>query len=60
MTALPPLPVAGPLLVDGLLLAFGKALPRKAPDIIAILTALAAMAVCAAMTARAADGPLVY
>ena len=60
MTALPPVPVAGPLLVAGLLLAFGKVLPRKAPDIVAILTALAAMAVCAAMTARAVDGPLVY
>lgn len=60
MTALPPVPVAGPLLVAGLPLAFSKALPRKAPDIIAILTALAAMAVCAVMTARAVDGPLIY
>ena len=60
MTALPPVPVAGPLLVAGLLLAFGKMLPRKTPDILAILTALAAMAVCAVMTTRAAHGPLVY
>jgi len=60
LTALPPVPVAGPLLIAGLLLVFGKALPRKAPDIVAILTALAAAAVCAAMTARAAGGPSVY
>ncbi len=60
MSALPPVPVAGPLLIAGLLLAFGRALPRKAPDIVAILTALAAMAACAAMTAQAAGGPLTY
>ena len=57
---LPPMPVAGPLLVAGLLLVFGKLLPRRLPDVVAILTALAAAAVCAVMTARAADGPLVY
>ncbi len=57
---LPPLPVAGPLLVAGLLLVFGRLLPRKLPDVIAILTALAAASVCAVMTAHAASGPLVY
>ncbi len=57
---LPPIPVAGPLLVAGLLLAFGKVLPRRTPDVVAILTALAAAAVCAVMTVRASSGPLVY
>ena len=57
---LPPLPVAGPLLVASLLLVFGKVLPRRVPDVVAILTALAAAAACAAMTAEATGGPLTY
>jgi multicomponent Na+:H+ antiporter subunit D len=58
--ALPPLPVAGPLAVAGLMLAAGRLLPRRVPDMLAILTALAAGLVCAAMLARAADAPLVH
>ena len=57
---LPPVPVAGPLLVAGLLLVFSKVLPRHAPDVIAILTALAAAGLCAIMTAHAAHGPITY
>ncbi len=57
---LPPLPVAGPLAIAGLLLATGHVLPRRLPDIVAIATAVAAAAICAMMAARAADGPLVY
>ncbi len=57
---LPPVPVAGPLLVAGLLLASGSLLPRRMPDVVAIVTALVAAAACAAMTVRAADGPLIY
>ncbi len=57
---LPPLPVAGPLAIAGLLLATGHVLPRRMPDIVAIATALAAAVICALMAARAADAPLVY
>lgn len=58
--SLVPLPVAAPLAVAGLLLVFSKALPRKSPDVVAIMTALAVATICAVMTARAAGGPLVY
>ncbi len=57
---LPPLPVAGPLAVAGLLLVFSHALPRRVPDLIAILTAIAAVAVCIVMAAHTAAHPLVY
>lgn len=60
LAMLPPLPVAGPLGVAGLLLALSKALPRPVPDVIAILVALAASAVCATMAAHVGQHPLVY
>ena len=59
-SVLPPLPVAGPLAVAGLLLATGHALPRRMSDMVALLTAIVAAAICAVMAARAIDGPLVY
>jgi multicomponent Na+:H+ antiporter subunit D len=57
---LPPLPVAGPLAVAGLLLVFSRMLPGRVPDIIALCTALGAGAVCATMAAHAGGQPLVY
>ena len=57
---LPPLPVAGPLVVAGLLLAFGRMLPRHAPDAIAILTAAGVCALCLVMATHTASAPLVY
>ncbi len=60
MAALPPLPVAVPLAIAGLLLAFGKMLPSRTPDVIALATALAAGAVCLVMVAGSAHAPLVY
>jgi multicomponent Na+:H+ antiporter subunit D len=60
VASLPPWPVAGPLAVAGLLLAGGKLLPRHGPDILALLTALAAAAVCVALATGAADGPIIY
>ena len=58
--ALPPLVVAVPLAVAGLLLAASRILPARVPDVIAILTALAAGVCCAVMAVHALDGPLVY
>ena len=55
----PPLPVALPLLVASLLLAFSHALPRRAPDTIAIATALIGAGLCAAMATRTGQAPLV-
>jgi multicomponent Na+:H+ antiporter subunit D len=59
MNLLVPMPVAGPLCIAGLLVAFGKLLPRRAPDIIAVLTSLGACAVCAVLLRAAAADPLV-
>jgi multicomponent Na+:H+ antiporter subunit D len=60
MTVLPPLPVAGPLAVAGLLLAGGHVLPPRVADVAAVLVALAAAACCALMAVDAAQAPLVY
>jgi multicomponent Na+:H+ antiporter subunit D len=57
---LPPLPVAGPLAVAGLLLVFGRMVPRNVPDVVAILTALGCAAVCLLMAMQTAQHPLVY
>ncbi len=57
---LPPLPVAGPLAVAGLLLMLSKALPRPLPDVIALLTALGVVLVCIVLAGHAAPQPLVY
>jgi multicomponent Na+:H+ antiporter subunit D len=58
--SLPPLAVAVPLAIAGLLLAFSRILPARLPDIVAIVTALATGLCCAVMAAHALDGPLVY
>ena len=60
MQLLPPLPVAGALALAGLLLVFGTRLPRRVPDVIAVLAALAAGAACLAMVWGSARAPLVY
>lgn len=57
---LPPLPVAGPLAVAGLLLVFSRVLPKFVPDVIALLTALIAAGICVIMAAHTAAHPLVY
>ncbi len=54
-----PMPVAGPLLIAGLLLAFGRLLPRRGPDVVAILTVLAAAATCVVLLLHATAHPLV-
>jgi multicomponent Na+:H+ antiporter subunit D len=60
MSVLPPLPVAGPMVAAGLLLAGAHVLPPKLADVISVLVALAAAACCGWMAAEAAQGPLVY
>ena len=60
MALLPPLPVVVPLAIAGLLLALGKHLPRYVPDTIALLTSLAAGAICGVMVWGSAQAPLVY
>ena len=57
---LPPLPVAGPLILAAVLLAFSRVLPRTVPDMLAILMASAVAALCIVMAAHAGSGPLVY
>ena len=57
---LPPLPVAGPLGIAGLLLALSTLLPRRVPDVVAIATAVAAAAVCLVMAMNTGEHPLVY
>ncbi len=57
---LPPLPVAIPLLVAGVMLVLSHVLPGRVPDGVATVVALACGGLCALMAARAADGPLVY
>ena len=57
---LPPIPVAGSLAIAGVLLLFGSFLPRKAPDVMSLLTALGAGVICAVMAAHTATHPLVY
>ena len=57
---LPPLAVAGPLCVAGLLLALSTLLPRRVPDIVAIATAIAVAVICVVMAMHTARQPLVY
>jgi multicomponent Na+:H+ antiporter subunit D len=57
---LAPLPVVLPLLVAGVLLAFSKLLPARAPDLIAVLTTLLAGGLCASLAVHTGDQPLVY
>lgn len=57
---LPPLPVAGPLAIAGLLLVFSRVLPKYVPDVIALLTVLSAGVICGIMASATATHPLVY
>jgi multicomponent Na+:H+ antiporter subunit D len=60
ISILPPLPVAGPLAIAGLLLALSTLLPRRMPDVIALATTIAAAVVCVIMAMNTAQHPLVY
>jgi multicomponent Na+:H+ antiporter subunit D len=60
MSLLPPLPVAGPMVAAGLLLASAHILRPRIADAIAVLVALAAAACCGWMAVQATDAPLVY
>ena len=59
VASLPALTVAVPLAVAGMLLVFSRLVPRHVPDIVAVLTALAAAASCLAMAKATAHAPLV-
>ena len=56
----PPLAVALPLAVGGLLLLIGRHLPWRLPDLIATATAMAVAAMAVVMALAATDAPLVY
>jgi multicomponent Na+:H+ antiporter subunit D len=58
--ALPALPVAVPLLVAAVLVGLGHVIRRKAADAVALATAVVVAALCAALLARTAGGPVVY
>lgn len=58
--ALPPLPVAVPLAIAGVLLLCNRLLPGRAPDLVALLTALFAAAASALLLRDAAAGPITY
>jgi multicomponent Na+:H+ antiporter subunit D len=58
--ALPPLPVAVPLAVAGVLLLCNRLLPGRVPDIVALLAALFAAATSALLLRDAAAGPITY
>ena len=60
MDALPALPVAVPLLVAAALVGLGPVIRRKVADAVALATAVAVSALCAALLARTAGGPVVY
>jgi multicomponent Na+:H+ antiporter subunit D len=57
---LPPVPVAGPLCIAGLLLVFGRLVPRRVPDVVAVMTAMSTAAICVIMAMHTAQHPLVY
>jgi multicomponent Na+:H+ antiporter subunit D len=58
--ALPALPVAVPLLVAAALVGLGPVIRRKVADAVALATAVAVAALCAALLVRTAGGPVVY
>jgi multicomponent Na+:H+ antiporter subunit D len=58
--ALPALPLAVPLLVAAALVALAPVIRRKVADAVALATAIAVTALCAALLVRTADGPIVY
>jgi multicomponent Na+:H+ antiporter subunit D len=59
-TALPPLPVALPMLVAAALLSLAHVWPRRAPDMVATTTALVVAAVGVLLVVGAADDPITY
>jgi multicomponent Na+:H+ antiporter subunit D len=58
--ALPALPVAVPLLVAAALVALAPLIRRQVADAVALVTAVAVAALCAALLVQAAGGPVVY
>lgn len=61
MSWLTPLPVAVPLAVGALLLALAHVWPRRVPDIIAVVTALAVVAISAMLMLQTMHGgPIAY
>ncbi len=60
LSILPPLPVALPLLVATLLAAVGRFIPRRVADALAVLTSLAATALCLRLMLDSVDNPIVY
>ena len=60
MGALPALPVAVPLLVAAALVAFAPVIRRQVADAVALVTAAAVAALCAALLVQTAAGPVVY
>lgn len=58
---LAPLPVVVPLAVAALLLAIGKKLPGRAPDVLSIIACAAVAVICAMLARHAATaGPITY
>ncbi|SER10201.1 multisubunit sodium/proton antiporter, MrpD subunit [Faunimonas pinastri] len=55
-----PLPVVLPLLAAAFLLGADKILPKRAPDLLALVVAVAVAVVCAMLAARSWDTPLTY
>ncbi len=60
IVSLPPLPVAVPLAVAGLLLLCNPLLPGRIPDVVALLTALFAAVASALLLHEAAPAPITY
>jgi multicomponent Na+:H+ antiporter subunit D len=60
LPSLPPLVVVVPLIIAGLLLATSHVLPKRVPDVIAILTAFAVMTLCMVMERSAEISSIVY
>ncbi|HTH96308.1 MAG TPA: proton-conducting transporter membrane subunit [Stellaceae bacterium] len=60
MNALAPLPVVLPLAIAALLLATSRILPPRVPDIVAIVTALAALIIAGFLAKAVAGNPIEY
>jgi multicomponent Na+:H+ antiporter subunit D len=60
VAALPPLSVAVPLLVAAVLVGLGPLIRRQLADAVALVTAAAVAALCAALLVRTAASPVVY
>lgn len=59
-TAAPALPVVGPLAVAGLMLTVSHIMPRPIPDLIALITALAALGICLFLVQHTAGAAQLY